>query len=100
MAAMVTVMIAPCENAVMGDSGEGLVDSDARIQERLDELARDKAERRAGPPPDPSTTRERQSLDLARIELQRQLSATTHDRRRAQLTQAIEELDRRLKLLE
>jgi len=85
----------------MGDSGEGLVDSDARIQERLDELAREKAERHAAaPPPDPATTRERQSLNLARIELRRQLDATTHDRRRAQLTQAVEELDRRLKALE
>jgi len=84
----------------MGDAGEGLVDSDSRIQERLDELARERAERNAGPAPDPSVTAARQSLTLARIELQRQLDATTHDRRRAQLVQAVEELDRRLKLVE
>ena len=83
----------------MGDAGEGLVYSEARIQERLDELARERAERRAGPPPDPGVAREVESLRLARTELQRQLDATTHDRRRAQLTQAVEELDRRLKAL-
>jgi hypothetical protein len=83
----------------MGDAGEGLVDSEARIQERLDELARERAERRAGPPPDPGVAREAESLRLARTELQRQLDATTHERRRAQLTQAVEELDRRLKAL-
>ena len=83
----------------MGDAGEGLVDSEARIQERLDELARERAERKAGPPPDPTVTREVESLRLARTELQRQLEATTHERRRAQLTQAVEELDRRLQAL-
>jgi hypothetical protein len=36
-----------------------------------------------------------ESLRLARKELERQLATTTHERRRAQLTQAIEELDRR-----
>jgi hypothetical protein len=83
----------------MGDAGEGLVDSEARIQERLDELAREKAERNAGPPPDPSAAREQASLRLARTELQRQLDATTHDGRRAQLKQAVDELDRRLRSL-
>jgi hypothetical protein len=53
----------------MGDAGEGLVDSEARIQERLDELARERAERRAGPPPDPTVAREVESLSLARTEL-------------------------------
>ncbi len=80
----------------MGDAGEGLVDAESRIQERLDELARERADRRAGPVSDPESVRELESLRLARIELQRQLEATTHDRRRAQLAQAIEELDRRL----
>lgn len=83
----------------MGDAGEGLVDSEARIQERLDELARERAERRGGPPADPTVAREMESLRLARTELQGQLDATTHDRRRAQLAQAIEELDRRLRLI-
>ncbi len=80
----------------MGDAGEGLVDAESRIQERLDELARERADRRAGPVSDPESVRDLESLRLARIELQRQLEATTHDRRRAQLAQAIAELDRRL----
>jgi hypothetical protein len=80
----------------MGDAGEGLVDSESRIQERLDELARAKAERNAGPPPDPSASREREALRLARTELQRQLDATTHEGRRGQLRQAVDELDRRI----
>jgi len=36
-------------------------------------------------------------LRLARTELERQLEATTNDRRRTQLRQAIEEVDRRMK---
>jgi len=35
-------------------------------------------------------------LRLARTELERQLVATTHERRRAQIKQAIEEVDRRM----
>jgi hypothetical protein len=80
----------------MGDAGEGLVDAESRIQERLEELARERADKRAGAVGDPKAVRELDSLRLARTELQRQLEATTHDRRRAQLTQAIDELDRRL----
>jgi len=38
-----------------------------------------------------------ESLRLARTELDRQLVATTHERRRAQLNQAIAEVDRRMK---
>ncbi len=83
----------------MGDAGVGLVDSESRIQERLDELARERAERRAGPPPDPTTAREADSLRLARTELQRQFEGTTHERRKAQLAQALSELDRRLDAL-
>ena len=37
------------------------------------------------------------SLRLARMELDRQLVATTHERRKAQLNQAIAEVDRRMK---
>jgi hypothetical protein len=37
-----------------------------------------------------------ESLRLARTELERQLEATTHERRRAQLQQAIEEVTRRM----
>jgi hypothetical protein len=38
-----------------------------------------------------------ESLRLAKTELTGQLVATTHERRRAQITQAIEEVDRRMK---
>jgi len=36
-------------------------------------------------------------LRLARTELGRQLETTTHERRRTQITQAIAEVDRRMK---
>ena len=38
-----------------------------------------------------------ESLRLSRIEVDRQLVATTHERRRAQLSDAIAEVDRRMK---
>jgi len=79
----------------MGDSGEGLIDADSRIQERMEELARARAERGAPEVKDPEAVRELESLRLARTELQRQLEATTHDRRRTQLTQAIADLDKK-----
>ena len=80
----------------MGDAGEGLIDADSRIQERMDELARERAERRAVSLIDPEVARELESLRLARTALQRQFDESTHDRRRAQLTQAMGELDKRL----
>lgn len=79
----------------MGDSGEGLIDADSRIQERMDELARAKAERAAGDVRNPDALRELESIRLARTELTRQLETTTHERRRAQLSDAIAELDKR-----
>ena len=80
----------------MGDAGEGLIDADSRIQERMDELARERAERRAEVVRDPDAIRESESLRLARTELQRQLEATSNDRRRTQLQQAIADLDHRM----
>ena len=80
----------------MGDAGEGLIDADARIQERLDQLEQARAERRAGPPPDPETFRAIESLRLARADLERQLEATAHEARRRMLAQAISDLDTRL----
>ena len=80
----------------MGDAGEGLIDADSRIQERMDELARERAERRSVSLIDPEVARELESLRLARTALQRQFDESTHDRRRAQLTQAMDELDKRL----
>jgi hypothetical protein len=82
----------------MGDAGEGLIDADGRIQERMEELERERKQQ-SGPRPvrDPEKVQALESLRLARLELDRQLAATTNERRRAQLTQAIEEIDRRMK---
>ncbi len=73
----------------MGDAAEGLIDADARIQERMEELEQERAHKRAGAVRDPELQRAVESLRLARLELQRQLAATTHDARRAQLAQAL-----------
>jgi hypothetical protein len=83
----------------MSDAGEGLIDADSRIQERMDELARARAEKQAVEVRDPDAVRELESLRLARIELERQLENTTHDRRAAQLKQALGELDKRSAVL-
>ncbi len=80
----------------MGDAGEGLVDNEARIAERRDEIERDRRERREPPAANPEARAAVESLRLARIELQRQLDATSHEGRRASLSQALEELDRRI----
>ena len=80
----------------MGDSGEGLIDQDSRIQERMEELARARAERGAADVKDPEAVREMESLRLARTELEHQLESTTHDRRRTQLTQAIGDVDKKI----
>jgi hypothetical protein len=80
----------------MGDAGEGLVDAEARIAERLEEVARERAARREAAPRDPDTERELESLRLGRTELERQLASTTHERRKDTIAQAIAELDRRM----
>lgn len=49
-----------------------------------------------GPKVDPEHVRQLESLRLAKIELQRQLEATTHDTRKTQIGQAIAEIDRRV----
>lgn len=80
----------------MGDSGEGLVDAESRIQERQEELERQRRERREVKTASPEQSREIESLKLARIELARQLEHTTDERRRTSLTQALGEIDRRI----
>jgi hypothetical protein len=81
----------------MGDAGEGLIDSESRIQERREELERARDERRAREAGlNKQAPAEVESLRLARVELERQFNATTHERRRAALTEALSELDRRL----
>jgi hypothetical protein len=81
----------------MGDAGEGLIDADSRIQERMEELEQERAAKRAHVPHDPEALRLHESLRLARAELQRQLESTAHERRRAQITLALADLDRRMK---
>src|SRR5438067_3292928 len=80
----------------MGDSGEGLVDAEARIQERMEEREADR--RRAGGAPivDPERVREIESLKLAKAELTRQAGATTHPIRKKQIDAALAEIERRL----
>jgi hypothetical protein len=83
----------------MGDAGEGLIDADSRIQERMEEVARERASQRAPAVINPERLKAieaLESLKLARTELQRQQAATTHEARRAQLADALAELDRRI----
>jgi hypothetical protein len=81
----------------MGDAGEGLVDADARIQERMEELEAERRKRANGAPKiDPEKAREVQSLKLARLNLEQQLAAASHPVRKQQLQLAIEEIDKRL----
>ena len=81
----------------MGDAGEGLIDAEARLQERMDELEESrKVAKDRGPKVDPEHVRQVESLRLARIELQRQLDATTHSARRDQIGQALAEIEKRL----
>ena len=80
----------------MGDAGEGLIDADSRIQERMEELERARRERREPAPKDPASARALESLRLAKADLERQLASTSHERRRAMLSTAIAELDRQM----
>ena len=81
----------------MGDAGEGLVDAESRLAERMEEREQEKRRaRQGGKGPDPELVRQIESLRLARTEMQRQLELTAHDARKQQLTQAIAELDRRI----
>jgi hypothetical protein len=84
----------------MADAGEGLIDAQNRIQERMDEREEERA-RRAMPHTahDPEQVRRAESLRLAYTELSRQLEATTHSARRQQLTSALAEIERQLQAL-
>lgn len=82
----------------MGDSGEGLVDAESRIQERMEEREADRR-RSAGQLPvvDVEKAREKESLKLAKAELTQQGALTTHPVRKKQIDAAIAEIDKRLK---
>ena len=82
----------------MGDAGEGLVDAESRLAERMEEREEEKKRaRQAGKGTDPERARQVESLKLARVEMQRQLELATHQARKQQLTQAVAEIDKRIK---
>ena len=83
----------------MGDAGEGLVDAESRIQERLDELAEEKKSRQKKVVVDSVKAREVESLRLARTHIEQQLSATEHDVRKRQLKAALAQVEKQLKSL-
>jgi hypothetical protein len=84
----------------MGDAGEGLVDAESRLAERMEEREQEKRRsRQTAKGGDPERTRQLESLRLARTEMQRQLDVATHEARKQQLGQAVAEIDRRIKEL-
>jgi hypothetical protein len=80
----------------MGDAGEGLIDADAKIQERMEELQLSRAQARRPIVRNPEQARAVESLRLARKDMVRQLEATTHEGRRTQIKQAIAALDKQI----
>ena len=84
----------------MGDAGEGLIDAQNRIQERMDEREEERA-RRAMPKGerDPEQLRRAESLRLAYTEFSRQLQGATHAARKQQLSSALAEIEKQLKAL-
>lgn len=83
----------------MGDSGEGLVDAESRLAERLEEREQEKKRAHQVLKGDPERVRQLESLRLARTEMQRQLDVATHQARKQQLGQAIAELEKRISQL-
>ena len=81
----------------MSDGGEGLVDATTRLAERMEEMEEARrAARLAGPPIDPERARAVELLRLAKADIQRQLAATAHERRRQQLLSALDDVEHRL----
>ena len=80
----------------MGDSGEGLVDAEAKIQERMEELQNSRKQARRPKVRNPERVRKIESLKLARTDLNRQLEAATHPTRKVQLSNTISEIDRQI----
>jgi hypothetical protein len=80
----------------MNDSAESLIDADARIQERAEQLQQERARRHQPSDADAALLETLESLRLARTDLDRQLATTVHELRRTQIRGAIAELDRRI----
>src|SRR6185436_21159810 len=83
----------------MGDSGEGLIDAEARIQERMEELQASREQKREPAKDDPERYLRLGSLNLVRTQLTRQLESATHENRRKQITSAITDIDLRIAAL-
>jgi hypothetical protein len=84
----------------MGDAGEGLVDAESRLAERMEEREQERRQARLGVPKiDPERVRQVESLRLAKTEAERQLEVATHDVRKQQLRQTLAEIEKRLKTL-
>jgi len=80
----------------MGDSGEGLIDAEARIQERIDERAAEREQRLKQMHIDPARHQEIESLRLALSQLQQQAEAASHPVRQEQLAMAIKDIEKKL----
>ena len=80
----------------MGDSGEGLIDNEARIQERMEELQRNRELARRPVVANPEQARQLESLELARKEIIRAMESATHPARKAQLTAALADIEKRI----
>jgi len=84
----------------MGDAGEGLVDAESRLAERMEEREQERRKASQGVKThDPERARQIESLRLARTEMQRQLELATHAARKQQLSQAVAEIDKRIAAL-
>jgi hypothetical protein len=84
----------------MGDSGEGLVDAEGRIQERMEELQREREQAKRPRVANPEQARQLESLKLARTQLSRQLETASQPARKAQLASALADIDRRISEIE
>lgn len=80
----------------MGDSGEGLIDAESKIQERMDEMKANKELSKNTEKRNPEQMRQLDSLKLARTQMSRQLESATHEGRRKQITDAISDIDLRI----
>jgi hypothetical protein len=84
----------------MGDAGEGLVDAESRLAERMEEREQERRQARVGAPKvDPERVRQVESLRLATSAAERQLEVATHDVRKHQLRQSVADIEKRLKAL-
>jgi hypothetical protein len=80
----------------MGDSGEGLVDAESRIQERIEELQRSREQARRPAVANPEQARKLELLQLARKQMAVQLEASAQPARKKQLADAVAEIDRQI----